>query len=134
MLYQEDELMDPSSPLEELNGPHTHQPMVIQVFLSKELSTMDNNNFIDSAIQRPPSGYSRLFFPSLERDKDNLNPTLGDILKVPEKGLQLGMIGFGNKPYGWKDQKFIPYLWNIEKLDNKHVFIVGESGSGKLYF
>lgn len=134
MLYQEDELMDTSSPLEELNGPHTHQPMVIQVFLSKELSTMDNNNFIDSAIQRPPSGYSRLFFPSLERDKDNLNPTLGDILKVPEKGLQLGMIGFGNKPYGWKDQKFIPYLWNIEKLDNKHVFIVGESGSGKTVF
>ncbi len=136
MLYQEDSLMDPTKPLENINGPHTHQPMVIQVALTRELSSADGktNEFIDSSIQRPPSGHSRLFFPKLEREGDDPSPTLKDILRVKENGLSLGMIGFGNKPYGWNDKKFIEYKWDIDKLDNKHIFIVGESGSGKTVF
>ncbi|KFF74610.1 hypothetical protein HX13_11025 [Chryseobacterium sp. P1-3] len=69
MLYQEDSLMDPTLPLDSINGPHTHQPMVIQVALTRELSSIENNSgdFIDSAIQRPPSGHSRLFFPKLKK-------------------------------------------------------------------
>lgn len=136
MLYQEDSLMDPTNPLENINGPHTHQPMVIQVALSRELTSKDNEpgKFVDSAIQRPPSGHSRLFFPKLERDREDPAPTLKDILRVKENGLNLGMIGFGNKPYGWNNKQFLEYKWDIDKLDNKHIFIVGESGSGKTVF
>ncbi|HMQ78582.1 MAG TPA: ATP-binding protein [Ignavibacteria bacterium] len=130
MLYQEDEEMDPTKPLDEINGPHTHQPMVIQVALTREIR-LDNNIYLDSAIQRPPSAHSRLFFPNLEPKEGDNSPTLKTILQVKDQGLSLGMIGFGNKPYGWKDNKFIEYKWDIEKLDNKHIFIVGESGSGK---
>ena len=100
------------------------------------MSAVDDEvgKFIDSAIQRPPSGHSRLFFPKLNRNEGDPAPTLKDILRVKEKGLSLGMIGFGNKPYGWNDKKFIEYKWDIDKLDNKHIFIVGESGSGKTVF
>ncbi|NII27591.1 ATP-binding protein [Pseudoflavitalea sp. X16] len=136
MLYQEDNLMDPTVPLEEINGPHTHQPMVIQVALTRELSPIAGKpgEFVDSAVQRPPSGHSRLFFPKLKHEDDDPSPTLKDILRVKDKGLNLGMIGFGNKPYGWNDREFIEYKWDIDRLDNKHIFIVGESGSGKTVF
>nr|WP_294991497.1 ATP-binding protein [uncultured Sediminibacterium sp.] len=133
LLYQKDDVMDPNKPLDAINGPHTHQPMVIQVFLSRELSGTPDN-FTDSALQRPPSGYSRLFFPDLEKSEGNQAPTLRDVLRVPHQGLDLGMIGFGNKPYGWKDNNWVSYKWNIDQLDNKHIFIVGESGSGKTVF
>jgi len=132
MLYRDDQTMDPTLPLDSLNGPHTHQPMVIQVFLSRELTqTQNSGDFADSAIQRPPSGYSLLFFPELEQKPNDPSPTLRDILRVPSKGLELGMIGFGNKPYGWRENKFVTYKWDISRLDNKHIFIVGESGAGK---
>ena len=133
LLYHQDEKMDPNKSLDSINGPHTHQPMVIQVILSRELTSQETE-FLEAAIQRPPSGYSRLFFPDLEKSDGNRSPTLRDVLQVPGLGLELGMIGFGNKPYGWKEKKFIPYKWNIDKLDNKHIFIVGESGSGKTVF
>ena len=136
MLYQEDTSMDPTKALDNLNGPHTHQPMVIQVALTRELSSDDVSEaeFTDSAIQRPPSGHSRLFFPNLKRTANDPSPTLKDILRVKDQGLNLGMIGFGNKPYGWNNSEFIEYKWDISKLDNKHMFIVGESGSGKTVF
>ncbi|WP_419700066.1 ATP-binding protein [Mucilaginibacter sp. NFX135] len=136
MLYQQDTLMDPTIPLDNINGPHTHQPMVIQVALTRELSPREDkpDEFTESAIQRPPSGYSRLFFPKLERSANDPSPTLKDILRVKDEGLNLGMIGFGNKPYGWNTGDFIEYKWDIDKLDNKHIFIVGESGSGKTVF
>jgi len=132
MLYQDDEEMDPSKPLEDLNGPHTHQPMVIQVALSQEWNRIENDKYLSSAIQRPPSGRSRLFFPNLNLEEGDDSPSLKVILRVKENGLSLGMIGFGNKPYGYKKEAdLITYKWDIEKLDNKHMFIVGESGSGK---
>ncbi|MEQ9229431.1 MAG: ATP-binding protein [Cyclobacteriaceae bacterium] len=134
MLYREDEEMDPTRPLEEVNGPHTHQPMVIQVALSNEINRSEDlfeSKFRFSAIQRPPSGRSRLFFPRLDKIDEDNSPTLRDILQVSDKGIDLGMIGFGNKPYGANSRKFIEYKWNVDKLDNKHIFIVGESGSGK---
>jgi len=31
-------------------------------------------------------------------------------------------------------KQFIEYKWDIDRLDNKHIFIVGESGSGKTVF
>lgn len=130
MLYQQDEQMDPSQPLESIHGPHTHQPMVIKVALSQEWN-FNGKKHNSSAIQKPPSGYSRLFFPKLSSNSDDNSPSLQTILGVKEHGLELGMIGFGNKPYGWNQQSFIPYKWDIDHLDNKHMFIVGESGSGK---
>lgn len=130
MLYQDDEKMDPAKLFENINGPHTHQPMVIQVALSREISIVEKD-YIDSAIQRPPSGHSRLFFPNLEPVSGDPSPSLKVILQVKAQGINLGMIGFGNKPYGWNDKKFIEYKLDIERLDNKHTFIVGESGSGK---
>lgn len=137
MLYQDDENMDPTKPLEKINGPHTHQPMVIQVALTRELSVAEGEyesgekKYLDSAIQRPPSAHSRLFFPNLDQVEGDPSPSLKDILQVKKQGLVLGMIGFGNKPYGWQNNGFIPYKWDIDRLDNKHIFIVGESGSGK---
>jgi hypothetical protein len=134
MLYEQDERMDPRKPLDSINGPHTHQPFVIKVALTQEWS-LEDNKYISSAIQRPPSGASRLFFPKLdETEYDDISPSLKVILQIKERGLSLGMIGFGNKPYGWKNKKLIEYKWDINQLDNKHMFIVGESGSGKTVF
>lgn len=132
MLYQDDEEKDPSKPFDVINGPHTHQPMVIQVALTQEWILNENSEHVSSAIQRPPSGHSRLFFPNLKNISGDDSPTLKTILGVKENGLSLGMIGFGNKPYGWKNKEtLIPYKWDIDHLDNKHMFVVGESGSGK---
>src|SRR5690606_30227366 len=39
----------------------------------------------------------------------------------------------GNAPYE-KDGQFLLYNWDVDNLDNKHIFIVGESGSGKTVF
>jgi len=132
MLYQDDEMMDPAEPIEDINGPHTHQPMVIKVSLSQEWIKLESDKYSSSAIQRPPSGRSRLFFPNLNPQEGDNSPSLKVILRVKEKGLSLGMIGFGNKPYGYrKPENLIDYKWDIDNLDNKHMFIVGESGSGK---
>lgn len=136
LLYHSDESFDPTKPYDELNGPHTHQPMIIRVELLREM-TSDNETtstgFISSAIQRPPSAISKLFFPNVTKVDGDPSPSLEQILNVRENGLEFGMIGFGNKPYE-TDGKFLTYRWDIDKLDNKHVFIVGESGSGKTVF
>lgn len=135
MLYLQDQKYDVNEvlkPLDDLNGPHTHQPMIIRVELLREMLSDEtsSNGFISSAIQRPPSAVSRLIFPNVSRVIDDPSPSLEQILNVKENGLELGMIGFGNAPYE-VDDKFLTYRWDIENLDNKHVFIVGESGSGK---
>lgn len=131
LLYQQDNEYNPRLVLDDLNGPHVHQPMLIRVELLRELVKGDSDNFVISAIQRPPTGKSVLIFPKVKRDdsKDG-EPTLEDILNIRSNGLDLGMIGFGNLPYETNSQ-FLTYRWDIEALDNKHVFIVGESGSGK---
>lgn len=132
LLYHSDEKFDPTIPIEEINGPHTHQPMIIRVELTREMTAGENGirSFISSAIQRPPSAKSKLIFPNVTPVKDDPSPSLEEILDVRKKGLELGMIGFGNKPYE-TDGKFLTYRWDIDNLDNKHIFIVGESGSGK---
>ncbi len=119
-------------PLDDLNGPHTHQPMIIKVELLREMVSNDpsNHKFISSAIQRPPSAISKLIFPNVTSIKNDPSPSLEQILNIKEQGLELGMIGFGNTPYE-TGGNFLHYRWDIENLDNKHVFIVGESGSGK---
>lgn len=135
MLYLQDEKYDANEvlkPLDDLNGPHTHQPMIIRVEMLREMLSDDSssNGFISSAIQRPPSAVSKLIFPNVARVEGDPSPSLEQILNIREQGLELGMIGFGNAPYE-TDNKFLTYRWDIENLDNKHVFIVGESGSGK---
>jgi len=131
LLYYQDSSFNPSDPLDALNGPHTHQPMIIKVELLREMekNIFSKDSYEISAIQRPPSAGSRLFFPEVTK-KNWESPSLEQILSIREKGLELGMIGFANKPYE-TDKKFLVYRWDIEHLDNKHVFIVGESGSGK---
>lgn len=135
MLYLQDQKYDVNEvlkPLDDLNGPHTHQPMIIRVELLREMSSDENssNGFISSAIQRPPSAVSKLIFPNVASVDGDPSPSLEQILNIREQGLELGMIGFGNAPYE-VDDKFLTYRWDVENLDNKHVFIVGESGSGK---
>jgi len=132
LLYHSDEKFDPTVSIEEINGPHTHQPMIIRVELTREMSHNEDSNkgFISSAIQRPPSAKSRLIFPNVTPIEKDPSPSLEEILDIRSKGLELGMIGFGNKPYE-TNSNFLKYRWDINNLDNKHVFIVGESGSGK---
>lgn len=135
MLYLQDKQYDVNEvlkPLDDLNGPHTHQPMIIRVEMLREMLSDESssNGFITSAIQRPPSAVSKLIFPNVARVAGDPSPSLEQILNIREQGLELGMIGFGNAPYE-VDDKFLTYRWDIENLDNKHVFIVGESGSGK---
>lgn len=140
MLYQRDETFNEVyQQLNEINGPHTHQPMIIEVGLSKMMVNSDENGnkniFSVSPIQKPPSAISRLFFPKVTANKEETNrpPSLEEILNIKTDGITLGMIGFGNAPYEI-DNKFLAYKWNIDELDNKHTFIVGESGSGKTVF
>lgn len=138
LLYIEDEEADPTIILEEVSGPHTHQPMVIRVQLDREMNDVSENNsrvFSSYPIQRPPSAISRLFFPNLTLEVDDKDeaPTLQEILDIRSTGISLGQIGFGNAPYE-SAGKFLTYRWDIEHLDNKHMFIVGESGSGKTVF
>lgn len=132
LLYQSDRKFDPTVPLDLLNGPHTHQPMIIRVELLREMVSGEDgtNHFTSSAIQRPPSAISKLIFPNVTTVPGDPSPSLEQILDIREDGLELGMIGFGNKPYETNGE-FLKYRWDIDSLDNKHVFIVGESGSGK---
>lgn len=135
LLYQSDEKFDPTIPIAEINGPHTHQPMIIRVELTRELTKKEDgsNEFLSSAIQRPPSAGSKLIFPNVTSIQGDPSPSLEQILDIRKEGLELGMIGFGNIPYESEGQ-FLKYRWDIDNLDNKHVFIVGESGSGKTVF
>lgn len=132
LLYHSDETYNPNLPIDQLNGPHTHQPMIIRVELTREMINKDDNSndFISSAIQRPPSGASRLIFPNVTAVKGDASPSLEQILDIKQNGLELGMVGFGNTPYE-SNNSFLTYRWDIDNLDNKHIFIVGESGSGK---
>lgn len=132
LLYHSDETYNPNLPIDQLNGPHTHQPMIIRVELTREMINKDDNSndFISSAIQRPPSAASRLIFPNVTAVKGDASPSLEQILDIKQNGLELGMVGFGNTPYE-SNNSFLTYRWDIDNLDNKHIFIVGESESGK---
>lgn len=130
LLYQQDIKYSPTLVLDKLNGPHTHQPMLIRVELLREMTANDTGGFLSSAIQRPPTGKSFLIFPKVKRKENSSEPSLEDILNIKPIGIELGMIGFGNVPYETNNE-FLTYRWDIENLDNKHIFIVGESGSGK---
>lgn len=134
LLYIEPEMRDPSDVLDAVTGPHTHQPMIIRVSLEREmkLRTKESRDFNSFPIQRPPSAISRMFFPNIVPGNDP-SPSLLEILDIRPKGISFGNVGFGNIPYE-KDGQFLTYKWDIDNLDNKHIFIVGESGSGKTVF
>lgn len=134
LLYIEPELQDPTDILDDITGPHTHQPMIIRVSLEREMKSENpkNRQFSSYPIQRPPSARSRLFFPNIIPN-DDPSPSLQEILDIRENGISLGNVGFGNTPYQSGD-KFLTYKLDIDKLDNKHMFVVGESGSGKTVF
>jgi len=89
-----------------------------------------SRGFVSLPIQRPPSSRSRLFFPNVLPVAGENSPCLQDILDIRQQGLSFGYVGFGNHPYESNGQ-FLRYRWDIDNLDNKHIFIVGESGSGK---
>lgn len=134
LLYIEPEVQDPSDLLEQVTGPHTHQPMIIRVSLDREMKLRDATQRIYNSfpIQRPPSARSRLYFPNIVPNNDE-SPSLQEILDIRNSGISLGNVGFGNTPYEDNEQ-FLTYKWDVDQLDNKHIFIVGESGSGKTVF
>jgi len=72
LLYMDDNDNNPIGILREIKGPHTHQPIIIQVELDQELSKNEDvtppaRSFISTPIQRPPSASSKLFFTSRKR-------------------------------------------------------------------
>lgn len=130
MLYHEDESFDPAVPLESVTGHHTHQPMIAKIRLLSEMTKQgqdEKNAYISRAVLRPPSARSQLWFPDIRNESE---PDLYDILEIREKGLMLGFVGPGNTPIQ-KKEEFLPYKWDVDNLDNKHISIIGESGSGK---
>lgn len=135
LLYIEPGSYDPIEVLEEVTGPHTHQPMIIRVSLEREMWAIDSGDrkFNSFPIQRPPSAFSRLYFPNITPVKDDPSPSLLEILNIKSNGVTLGCVGFGNSPYE-RDGSFLEYKLDVEHLDNKHMFVVGESGSGKTVF
>ena len=136
LLYIEDEKSNPNAVLDSgIKGPHSYQPMLVQVELDKEITKTEAGDpkFIQSAVQRPPSSASKLFFPKVLPEANAEDPSLQEMLDIRQEGLKFGAVGFGNAPYE-KDGKFLVYRWDIDKLDNKHVFIVGQSSSGKTLF
>jgi uncharacterized protein len=140
MLYQEDETESPYKVLEEIaGGPHHHQPMVLVIELDYEMEAKTEANgtheadYFISAIQRPPSSFSRMFIPEMNTGLEINEPSLKKILSLKEAGVLLGCVGSGNVPFT-KDKEFLFYRWDVSNLENKHMFIVGESGSGKTVF
>ena len=131
MLYHEDESMDPTAPLEHVTGPHTHQPMIAKIRLAREMTGGAAENgtvvYASSAVLRPPSAFSQLWFPDIRSEHA---PDLHDILEIRPSGLALGFVGQGSEPIR-KGSDFLPYRWDVDRLDNKHISIIGESGSGK---
>ncbi len=140
MLYHEDESFDPAGPLESVTGPHTHQPMIAKIRLLNEMIGPEDGEanqgegktvYISRAVLRPPSARSQLWFPDIHNTSE---PDLHDILDIRELGLTLGFVGQGNVPIQKIDKKttvFLPYKWDVDHLDNKHISVIGESGSGK---
>lgn len=135
LLYIEPEMHDPTDLLEKVTGPHTHQPMIIRVSLEREMKLSDGSDRIFNSypIQRPPTARSRMLFPKILPEEGDDSPSLREILDIRADGIALGNVGFGNTPYERNDQ-FLTYRWDVDKLDNKHIFVVGESGSGKTVF
>lgn len=137
-LYTEDEERDPAAVLWQVTGPHTYQPMIARIRLDRQMELIggqngphhkDKRKFVSLPIQRPPSAQSYLRFPDLKPTSDPV-PSLQEMLDIRESGVTLGYVGQGNQPFQ-KDGKLLPYKWDINRLDNKHIFAVGESGSGK---
>lgn len=135
MLYHEDESLDPTAPLEGVTGPHTHQPMIAKIRLARQMAESSGEgepvSYATSAVLRPPSAFSRLWFPDIQSDSA---PDLHDILEIRKSGLTLGYVGQGSEPICKRDgdkSTFLPYRWDVDHLDNKHISIIGESGSGK---
>ncbi|KAA3630596.1 MAG: ATP-binding protein [Bacteroidetes bacterium] len=141
MLYQEDETTSPYVVLEQIpGGPHHHQPMVVKVALDYEMEIpkeFENDNIVSnyyiSPIQRPPSSFSKMFVPEVRDSFEKGEPTLDKILNIKRDGLVLGAVGSGNVPFH-RGENFLVYKWDVQDLENKHMFIVGESGSGKTVF
>jgi DNA helicase HerA-like ATPase len=135
LLYIEKEGSDPFGLLHEAFGPHNHEIMIVRVRLEQEMTPSKGTRaalerFECLGVQRPPNASSFMIFPELLHQEGSDVPALEDILKIRPDGVELGAVGFGNAPYVEQDQ-FLIYKWDIENLDNKHIFIVGESGSGK---
>lgn len=143
-LYVEDDERDPAAVLWQrveqdvvLTGHHTYQPMIARVRLENQMQQADNPNgprrFVSLPIQRPPSAHSYLRFPDIKPPKKAETPpvpTLLEMLDIRENGVILGYVGQGNQPFQ-KGGDLLPYKWDVDRLDNKHMFIVGESGAGK---
>lgn len=139
-LYAEDDERDPAAVLWEqdavITGPHTYQPMIARVRLENTMELAHNQSkrrFVSLPIQRPPSAHSYLRFPDLmkpEIEEECPIPSLQEMLDIRESGVTLGYVGQGNQPFQ-KGSDLLPYKWDVERLDNKHMFIVGESGAGK---
>ena len=129
-LYAEDEKDDPTIVQTKVTGPHTHQPMIARIRLERCMRTNERGGFTSSAVERPPSARSVLYFPDMQPQEGDTSPTLRDMLEMRNKGITLGYVGQGANPLQ-KGDDFLPYKWDINNLDNKHIFVVGESGSGK---
>ena len=114
--------------LNQIQGPHTEQRLIINVRLDTELELQDGE-YIHSPVQRPASSQSRMMIPVIE-DQNDGKPTMADILGLKQKGIPIGFVGAGNSPRE-ENGSLLPYFIDIQNLDNKHQFIVGESGSGK---
>ncbi|MFB6145969.1 MAG: ATP-binding protein [Candidatus Nanohaloarchaea archaeon] len=130
-LYLEEEEQDPTTIFSETNGPHSHQPMIINLDLEEELTKKDEGGYERSAVQRPPAIDSEMVFPDLKNDEDE--PSLQNLLSIKDQGIPLGAVGFESKPIvrGDSHEDLLIYRWDLNNLDIKHTFVVGESGSGK---
>lgn len=118
-----------------LESSKPNKGLLVKVSLQQEWSLNRDGTYTMGSIQIPPSGSSMLFFPKLTPTKEeDLAPSLQELLEIKEAGLSLGMVGFGNKPYGWEDNTSIPYRWDVDKLDNRHLLISGDAKSGKTVF
>lgn len=122
--------------LESWKFPTSHQRgFLIRICLLQEWMLNENHTYIASTIQGAPSRHSFLFFPNLSvEDKEHSSPSLQELLNLSKNGCLLGMIGFGNKPYGWETDELIPFKWDTDHLDNKHLLIAGVRGAGKTVF
>lgn len=98
------------------------------------LSTFDFEGTVfsgDSArkpVSSVPSPASVMLLP---RQNQDFEPSLSQILDIPESGLDLAL--YASDQEFFRDSDGVPLTYNLqlEEMENKHVFMAGTTGAGK---
>jgi len=107
-----------------------------QEFLEPVLVQVEPICMFKDGVKKPvstcPTNASILLIPTLSPRVEG-EPTLLQILGLPESGIPLGIYSQAQRPY-IIDNNILIYKLNLNNIENKHTLILGSTGQGKTVF